>query len=289
MDTIEHYLAPTSLPQALAALADDGGATVLAGGTDLMPQGKAGKVKAARTLLNIRRVAGLDRIEAIGGQLHLGALVSVAALLSDPLVRQHAPLLTVAADHFASDQIRNAATLGGNVCNASPAADTLPALLVHDAQVTLRSSTASRTVPLQEFVVGRRTTTRAPDEMLTAISLSTPGERSGDVYLKVGRRSAMEVAIVGLAMRLTFDESGTVSDARVALASVAPCPLRSADAEAALVGSRLEPEAIDAATGAVLWDVNPVDDLRGTADYRRRVIPGLLGRAAEMCALRAKG
>ena len=184
-------------------------------------------------------------------------------------------------------QTQAVGTIGGNVCNASPAADTLPALLVHDARLTLRSSTGSRTVALADFLVGRRATTRRPDELLTEITLTTPGERSGDVYLKVGRRSAMEVAIVGLAMRLAFDPDGTVTEARIAVASVGPRPMRSTDAEAALVGGPLGPDPIRAAAEALLRDIAPIDDVRGSAEYRRRVIPGLLDRAAERCSRRA--
>ena len=136
--------------------------------------------------------------------------------------------------------------------------------------------------------MGRRATTGAPDELLTAITLAAPAARTGDVYLKVGRRSAMEVAIVGLAMRLTFDTAGVVGNCRVAVASVGPRPIRSAAAEAALVGGAGDPESIRVAAEALLRDIDPIDDVRGTADYRRRVIPGLLGRAAEICAQRAK-
>ena len=137
LSSVDRYLAPTTLVQALAALADRGGAIVLAGGTDLMPQSRAGRVRAAPTLLNIRRVAGLDALALDGDTLRLGALTTVATLRRHPLVRAHAGLLAEAADHFASDQIRHAATLGGNVCNASPAGDLLTPLLALDAEVEL--------------------------------------------------------------------------------------------------------------------------------------------------------
>lgn len=279
-----------SLDEALEVLAGRGDrCQILAGGTDVMVQLARGEIGPA-ALLHVERIAELRGIEANGphtnGSVRLGSLVTHRDLARGVLGDGFRSVAESAAT-VGGLQTQVVGTIGGNVCNASPAADTLPALLVHDAMVTLRSSTASRTVPLQAFVVGRRRTTRTPDELLTEIALATPGEGSGDVYLKVGRRSAMEVAIVGLAMRLRFDAGGTVTEARVALAAVGPCPLRSAGAEQALVGGGLDPYRLDAAAAVVLHDIAPVDDLRGTADYRRRVIPGLLRKAAEICSQRA--
>jgi carbon-monoxide dehydrogenase medium subunit len=274
-----------SLDDALGVLSRYGdGCQVLAGGTDVMIQLARGEIAPA-VLLHVEKLAELRTVDA-NGATRIGALATHRDLARGRLGDGFRAVAEAAAT-VGGLQTQMVGTIGGNVCNASPAADTLPALLVHDAQLTLRSSATSRTVPLDEFILGRRSTSRGPDELLTAITLATPGERTGDVYLKVGRRSAMEVAIVGLAMRLSFDPDGTVNDARIALASVGPRALRSDGAETALLGGRLEPESIEAAADAVLGEVNPVDDLRGSADYRRRVIPGLLRRATEMCAQRA--
>lgn len=276
-----------SLDDALEVLSDQGErCQVLAGGTDVMIQLARGEI-TPRRLLHVERVTALRAIET-NGTTRIGALVTHRQLAAGVLGTGFRAVAESAAT-VGGLQTQVVGTIGGNVCNASPAADTLPALLVHDAQVTLRSRAGSRTVALQDFVVGRRATTRTPDELLTAITLAPPGALSGDVYLKVGRRSAMEVAIVGLAMRLAFGPAGTVTDARVAVASVGPRPVRSADAEAALVGSAGDAESVRAAAQALLRDVDPVDDVRATADYRRRVIPGLVGRAVEICAQRAKG
>jgi len=259
---------------------------VLAGGTDVMIQ-LARREIAPEHLLHVERVAELRAVEA-DGVTRLGALVTHRELATGRLGPGYAAVAESAAT-VGGLQTQVVGTIGGNVCNASPAADTLPALLVHDAEVTLRSTRGSRTVPLAEFLVGRRVTTRAPDELLTAITLSGPAARTGDVYLKVGRRSGMEVAIVGLAARLTFDGAGVVTDARVAVASVGPRPQRSPGAETALVGGTQDAESVRAAAKALLQDIDPIDDVRGTADYRRRVIPGLLGRAVQICARRAEG
>lgn len=276
-----------SLDDALRVLSDHGErCQVLAGGTDVMIQLARGEIAPA-LLLHVERLAELRAVET-NGTTRIGSLVTHRELATGRLGAGFRAVAESAAT-VGGFQTQAVGTIGGNVCNASPAADTLPALLVHDAELTLRSSARSRTVPLQDFVVGRRATTRTPDELLTAITLATPGARTGDVYLKVGRRSAMEVAIVGLAMRLVFDTAGTVTGARVAVASVGPRPVRSAAAEAALVGGTGDAESVHAAAKALLRDVDPVDDLRGTAEYRRRVIPGLLGRAVEICARRAEG
>jgi carbon-monoxide dehydrogenase medium subunit len=273
--------------EALEVLARRGEACqILAGGTDVMIQLARGEITPA-ALLHVERLGEL-REAKVNGTAAIGSLVTLRTLAKGALGERFRALAEAAAT-CGGLQTQVVATVGGNVCNASPAADSLPALLVHDAQVTLRSRAETRTVPLQEFVVGRRATLRRPDELLTGFTLAVPGVRSGDVYLKVGRRSAMEVAIVGLAMRLELDAAGTVTQARIALASVAPRPLRSPDGEAALVGTRLEPAALDAAAAAVLRDIQPRDDLRGSGEYRRRVIPGLLQRAASICAERAAG
>lgn len=281
------FYAVDQLDEALEVLASRGEACqILAGGTDVMIQLARREITPAG-LLHVERIAELRQAE-VNGTARIGSLVTLRTLAKGALgERFRAPAEAAATCGGLQTQV--VATIGGNVCNASPAADTLPALLVHDAQVTLQSQAGTRTVPLQQFIVGRRATIRRPDELLTEFTLALPGERSGDVYLKVGRRSAMEVAIVGLAMRVDLDAEGTVTQARIALASVAARPLRSPDGEAALVGTRLEPAALDAAAAAVLRDIEPRDDLRGTAQYRRRVIPGLLHRAASICAERAAG
>ncbi|GEL16565.1 FAD binding domain-containing protein [Pseudonocardia asaccharolytica] len=274
-----------TLDAALEVLSSEGDrCQVLAGGTDVMIQ-LARREIAPSVLLHIEKIAALRGVEG-NGSARFGPLVTHRDLAKGVLGERFRALAESAAT-CGGLQTQVVGTIGGNICNASPAADTLPALLVHDAEVTLRSTAATRTLPLHEFIVGRRATTRRADELLTEITLVQPGEGSGDVYLKVGRRSAMEVAIVGLAMRLRFDGGGTVTEVRIALASVGPRPVRSVEAEAALVGGRLEPDAIDAAASAVLRDITPVDDVRGTAEYRRRVIPGLLHRAAAICTQRA--
>ena len=175
--TVEHYWAPTTLPDALDHLRG-GDVTILAGGTDLMPQTHAGRVTLKRGLLNVRRVPELHRVERAEGAVRIGALCTITELMRDPLVREHFGLLADACDHFASDQLRNAATIGGNVCNASPAGDTLVPLLALDAEVELASKpdgrVETRRVPLADFFTGPGRTARAPNELLCAIRLPVP-------------------------------------------------------------------------------------------------------------------
>jgi len=274
-----------TVEEALATLADHGAdARLIAGGTDVMIQLQRGEITAP-LLLSIGRVGELAVLEPNGG-LGIGALVTQRCLATAAEVRERYRSIAEGAATCGGWQTQAVATAAGNICNASPAADLAAPLLANDARILLRSTTGQRELAYGEFVVGRRLTARQPTELVTGIHLPAPPAQSADVYLKVGRRSAMEVAVVGLAMRLAFAD-GAVTAARVALASVGPTPRRIPAAEAALTGRELTDAVIHDAATAVLDEINPIDDLRGSAAYRRRVVPGLLGRAAARCAARA--
>ena len=176
-------------------------------------------------------------------------------------------------------QTQNVGTIAGNVVNASPAADLLPALLVANAAVVAVSSAGQRSLPLEEFLVDRKQTALAPNELVTSISLERPGARTGETYLKVGRRGAMEVALVGLAVRVRLDEGDAIAEARIAVCAVGPKAVRVHEAETALVGAGSEDAAVDEAGGVLQGAARPIDDVRGTARYRSRVLPALLARA----------
>jgi carbon-monoxide dehydrogenase medium subunit len=260
-------------------------ATVLAGGTDVMVQYLQGEISPP-TLLHIRRVSELSGIEA-NGRSEIGALTTHWELVSDPTIRKEHPALAEAAATVGGRQTQNVGTIAGNIVNASPAADLLPALLVADGEVVLQSSRGTRALGLSAFLLGRRQTALEGNELVTRISLERPGPRSGEVYLKVGRRRAMEVAVVGLAVRLSFAEDGVVSEARVAACSVAPTPFRAPAAEEALVGSRLDDGAVSEAGLRLQESARPIDDVRATAAYRRAVLGSLLGPAVATCKARA--
>lgn len=283
MNSIQRYLAPTGLQQALAVLGGPGGATVLAGGTDLMPQGNAGRVQAAGTLLNICHVEGLGGIAIDGASLRLGTLVTIAQLQRDPLVREHASVLAEAADHFASQQIRNCATLGGNICNASPAGDTLPALLVLDAELELASlakhgSISTRRVPIDGFFTGPGRTRREANELLTAVRI--PLAASGRVasFYKAGTRPALDISTIAIAFAARRDSQGLLHDVRLALGAVAPTPLRARRAEALLEGKAIDPALAEAAARAAAQEAQPIDDVRASAWYRKELLHNMTRR-----------
>ncbi|MEW6472800.1 MAG: FAD binding domain-containing protein [Actinomycetota bacterium] len=277
----------STLDEALAELDERGGDTaVLAGGTDFTIQYLRGELRPA-SVLHIERVEQLKSVTN-GSGLRLGALVTHRQLSTDAQVVRHASAVAEAAATVGGWQTMAVGTVGGNVCNASPAADVVPALLVHEAEAVLASKQGGeRRVPLDRFILGRRRVDRRPTELLASLALAAPPPRTGDAYVKVGRRGAMEIAIVGLAARLTFDESGVVRDARLAVGSMASTAVRLPTAESALVGTSLDSGALDEAGRLLLEAVNPIDDVRGSAAYRRAVAPRVLARAAELCRQRA--
>lgn len=284
MNAIEQYLAPTDLEPALAALRA-GGVTLLAGGTDLMPQSASGKRPLQPTLLNIRRIGALHGISQAGDAIRIGALVTVSELLRTPLVRERLPLLAEACDHFASEQIRNAATIGGNIVNASPAGDTLVPLLALDAEVELASldaagTVAKRRLPLADFFVGPGRTRLAPAELLAAVrvALPPPGQRTR--FYKFGTRPALDISAISIALAAVVT-AGVASRVRVAFGAVAPTPVRARRTEAALEGRALDAATIEAAAQAAFDEVQPIDDVRASAWYRRELIRNLTRRMLE--------
>ncbi|MBL8340520.1 MAG: xanthine dehydrogenase family protein subunit M [Rubrivivax sp.] len=307
-EAVDRYVAPTQLRQALALLAQPGGATVLAGGTDLMPQAQAGRLKPARTLLNIRRIAELDGVRLDEGSernpahgpapaLVLGALVTMTRLRRDPLVRAHAPLLAEAAEHFASEQIRNTATLGGNLCNASPAGDTLTPLLALDAEVELvrladDGTVLARRLPIGAFFTGPGRAARGADELLGAVRVPVAapgaviriavgtGTGTGTVWRfhKGGTRPALDISPIAIALVAARGADGLLGGVRIALGAVAPTPMRAQRAEALLEGRRLDAGLAAAAAEAAAAECRPIDDVRASAWYRRELVRNMLQR-----------
>ena len=280
MAEIRNYAAPRSLAEALQVLAS-GPATVLAGGTDLMPQSRSARVHFAPTLLNIQGVAELHGVRRRDGAVEIGALTTIATLHDDPAVRSDAPVLWQACDHFASDQIRNAATIGGNICNASPAGDTLVPLLVLGASVVLASAGAAgileRRLPLSEFLTGPGRTARRPDELLVAVHMPVPASGWVDRYVKFGTRPALDISTIALAVGGTLFE-GRLENARLALGAVAPTAIRAHDAERVLAAGPLDRGRIDRTVDAVDAAIHPISDVRASDWYRRELVHNLLRR-----------
>jgi carbon-monoxide dehydrogenase medium subunit len=278
-----------TLPEALDLLAEHGDeARLLAGGSDVMVQYQRGELDPA-FLLHLERIDALRAFSHDNGHIGLGALVTHRSLGSNAELARSLPALAEACRTVGGWQTQEVGTIAGNVANASPAADTVPPLLVAGAVVHLASTSGRRSQPIGNFLLGRRQTTRQPDELITSIDVEPVGERSGEVYLKVGPRSAMEVALVGLAVRLAFGDDDQVADARMAVCSVAPVPYRCVEAERALVGSPLDDEHVAEAGRLLAASADPIDDPRASAAYRKRILAPLLGRAIGICRERAKG
>ena len=274
MQEISTYLAPRLLDEALQAMAD-GDATVLCGGTDLAPQTESGVRQYTAKLLNIRRVEGLGGIEAQGAQIRIGAVTTISEIRRNPALAEIAPVLVEAAEHFASDQIRNAASLGGNLCNASPASDMSPPLLVLGASVELAcwqgGAVQTRRVPLDQFFVSPGKTLKLPQELLTAVLFDRPAADFVGGFRKSGPRPALEISTVSVAFGARV-ANGKLSAVRVAMGSVAPTPLRARHVEAALEGKPLDAPTIAAAVAATVDDAKPIDDVRASAWYRGHLV-----------------
>ena len=280
MAEIERYAAPRSLDEA-AGILSAGNVTVLAGGTDLMPQTQAGRMHFQPVLMNVRRVPELRGIAEQGGVVRIGALVTITELLESSLVRERLNLLWQSCDHFASDQIRNAATVGGNLCNASPAGDTLVPLLALDARAVLAAkpngALQTRRVPLAQFLLAPGRTCRAPAELLTAVEVPLPPAGFAGEFYKHGTRPGLDIAAISIAAGARR-EGAVLRDVRVAFGAVAPTVIRAPRTEAALEGRSPDAVVLEAAAQAALEEIHPISDLRATDWYRRELIRNMLKR-----------
>jgi CO/xanthine dehydrogenase FAD-binding subunit len=280
MIALERYAAPRALGEALELLRD-GDVTIVAGGTDVMPQSHSGKVTYGRTLLNVRRIAELAGIELEGDTVRIGALTTITALLESALVRERLPILAEAADHFASEQVRNGATVGGNLCNASPAGDMLVPLIVLDATIELAAkpngSVETRTMPLQAFLTGPGRTRRAAHELLTAVRVPLPPRGFVSRFYKYGTRPALDIAAILIGLG-GVQRDGRMENVRVVFGAVAPTPIRGAATERALEGRPLDAATIEAAAEAAHDEVRPISDVRASAWYRQEMVRNMTRR-----------
>lgn len=271
-------LMPRTLPEALEMLAQrapDG--MPIAGGTNVIPDLRGGRYRPA-CLVNVAGLPELRGIRREDGFLVIGGGVTIAEVLEDLLVARHAPVLQEAAKMLASPLVRNRATVAGNLANASPAADMAPPLLVLDAEVELASREGVRRVPLKDFFVHVRRTVRQPHELVTAIRVPLPPEGSRARFFKVALRKADAIAVVNGAVRADLGEDGCCRAARIALGAVAPTPIRAWEAERALEGQPLTPEVIAGAARLAAEATRTIDDIRGSAAYRRVVTEVMVRR-----------
>lgn len=271
-------LRPASLDAALAARAEHPSFRPLAGGTDLMVQLHAG-VPAPAGVIDLWGLDALRelRVEATG--VRLGALTTFAAILTDPDLLAGWPLLVEAAAGIGAVQIRNRATLGGNVVNASPAGDSLPPLVVYGAELELASVRGRRRVPVLDFYRGYKELDLAPDELLVAVEIPRPSTGLLQRFRKVGTRRAQAIAKLSVALLLARDAaSGRLYQVRLACGAVGPTVLRLPGSEALLEGQELTPALIEAVRAEVEAEVRPIDDVRSSADYRRRAAGRIVAR-----------
>jgi CO/xanthine dehydrogenase FAD-binding subunit len=282
------YEAPTSIPEAIRLMQADPAATVMAGGTDLLVQFRAG-IKQPSAFIDIKRIPDLVRFSIGSSGLTLGAAVPAAELGESADVKRLWPGIAEAAALIGSTQIQGRSSLGGNLCNASPAADTPCSLIVNRAECVIAGPAGERTVPVEQFIVSPGKTVLKPGEFLVTIRVPRPQPSTADAYLRLTPRSEMDIAVVGSAVSVTVDTHGVCTSARVALAAVAPTPVLVADAANALIGSRLDDEALSRAAAAASVAARPIDDKRGTIAYRRQVAGVLTRRAAAIAHRRVKG
>lgn len=275
------YFEPGTLDEAVALLQRyRGSGSLFAGGTDLLVQMKE-HLRQPAQVINIKKILGLDglRFDAQQG-LHIGALATAREVETSPLVQRHYAGLGQAVTHFASIQVRHRATVVGNVCRASPSADTLPPLIADGATLFLLGPVGTRSVAVEEFCTGPGKTVLGSGELVTHIVVPPPLPHTGKAYIKLGRRVEMELATVGVAVTLTL-QGPRCSELRIALAAVAPTPIRARRAEALLRGQVVDAKHIAAAAAAAAEEARPIGDVRGSAEYRRQMVGVLTRRALE--------
>jgi carbon-monoxide dehydrogenase medium subunit len=281
------YSAPNSIAEAVALMAGAGGkGRVLAGGTDLLVQMRAGMVAPA-LIVDVKRIPEMTSITQQAGAWRIGAAVSGAEIHDHEALRHAWPGVVEAINLIGSKQVQGRASAGGNLCNASPAADSVPALVAAGAIATVQGPNGRRDVPVAQIPAGPGKTTLAPGEIVIFLTLPPRPPGSGDAYLRLIPRTEMDIAVVGCGVSLTLKD-GVCTAARVSLGAVAPTVLLVEAAGKALVGSKLEADAVEAAAAACRAAGRPIDDKRGTIAYRTKIAGVLLKRAAAIAAERAR-
>ncbi len=285
------FSAPSSLDEAIKAIAGGGGEVgILAGGTDLIIQMRSGRKRIGQ-MVDIKKIPELNVLSYDGSSgLRVGAAVACDVLGAYKPAMQHYPSLVEGAELIGSTQIQSRASVGGNVCNGSPAADTICALIALDAICVLQGPKGSREVPAQDFMTGPGKTALKAGELLVEFRLPAPAPNSASGYLRFIPRNEMDIAVVSAAANITLDAGKkTCTAARIVIGAVAPTPLLVEAAGAALVGTTLDAAALEAAAEASRAAAKPISDMRGTVEYRKHMAGVLTKRAIAMALQRAKG
>ncbi len=279
--TTARFARPRTVEEAVALLAREPDAwTPVHGGTDVLVRVRMGAMRP-RGFLDLSGIEGFGEIRLEDGYLVVGAGATHAAIASDPLVRTHAEALACAAGLIGSPAIRNRGTLGGNLVNASPAADLVPPLYVLGAQVCLRGPGGARWVPIEAFATGPGCTVRASAEILTEVRIPARGQEYRTAFERLGTRKALAIAKVSVAVGARVMPDTTMHEVRVALGAVAPTVIRAPETEACLEGRVFDEDVREAACEAIRREARPISDLRASEEYRREMCAVLLKRAVE--------
>lgn len=282
------YEAPQSLEAAVALLADaNGGGKVLAGGTDVLVQLHAEMIEPD-VLVDIKNIADVRQMSEDGGAWRVGAAVPGMQVIDDAGFSSAWPGVCEGVALIGSVQVKGRASIGGNVCNGSPAADSTPGLIAAGAVATVIGPDGTREVPVENIVTGPGKTSLGAGEFIVAFGFPARPAHSGDCYLRLTPRTEMDIAVVGVGANLTLDDSGVCTAARIAVGAVAPTPLLVADAAAALVGTKVDDAAMEGMVAAVRAACNPISDKRGTKEYRIKTAGVIARRAVEKALERAK-
>lgn len=284
------YAAPSSIEDTLAILSSTAEAgeraQILAGGTDLLVQLRSID-KAPRLIVDVKKLDETNEVNIGSDEIVIGAAVPSAILNENAELKSLLPGLIESADLIGSTQIQGRATIGGNLCNSSPAGDTIPALIAVRAQCVIASPRGEREVAVEDFCTGVGTNCMAADEFLVSMKVPRPGPRSSDAYLRFIPRTEMDIAVAGAGVSVSFDDSGNCTAACVGIGAVAPTPLLVEAAGNALVGTACDVAALEAAAAACSAAANPISDKRGTVEYRIKVVGVLCKRAGAIARDRA--
>jgi CO/xanthine dehydrogenase FAD-binding subunit len=281
------YAAPSTVEEAVSILAGASGiAKVLSGGTDLLVQLRSGRVKPD-LIVDIKKIPGISGIREQDGAFIIGAATSGAEIGECEALRKAWPGVVEATNLIGSTQVQGRATLAGNLCNASPAADSVPALIAARATCVVAGANGRREVPVESIATGPGRTSLKPGEFIVAFHVPGRPPRSGDAYLRFIPRTEMDIAVVGAAVNVTLDAGGVVTDARVVLGAVAPTAVLADEAAAALIAHKLNESTLAALDQAARRACKPIDDKRGTIAYRTKVAGVMARRAAAIACERA--
>jgi len=283
------YLEPKTIEEASSLLIKYGDeAKLLAGGTDLLPVLKEGKT-TAQYIISLEKVSNLNGIEYDDESgLSIGALTKIREIEKSDIICEKYVALAEAAEVIGSVQIRNLSTIGGNICHASPAADTAPALLAYGAILKIAGKNGGRRIPIEDFYIGPGKTTLEKGEIVTSFILPPKKANSGANYIKLAIRRLMDLAFVGVAASVTMDDS-IINDVKIGLGAVAPTPIRATNAEEILRGKAFDKDAIEKAGDAASQEASPISDLRASAEYRSKMVKVLTIRALQKAIERANG